>query len=73
MKIKNESASHSVVSDCLQPHPLSMEFLRQGYWSGLPCPSPGDLPDLGFKPGSPALQADSLQSEPPGKSQLCNV
>ena len=48
--------------------PLSMEFSRQEYyWSGLPCPSPGDLPDLGIKPRSPALEADSLLSEPPGK------
>ena len=39
---------------------LSMGFSRQGYWSGLPCPPPGDLPSLGIKPGSPALQADSL-------------
>ena len=38
--------------------PLSMGFSRQEYWSGLPIPSPGDLPDLGVKPGSPALQAD---------------
>ena len=44
--------------------PLSMEFSRQEYWSGLPCPSPGDLPDPGMDPGSPALQADSLPSEP---------
>ena len=42
--------------------PLSMEFSRQEYWSGLPCPSPGDLPDPGIGPGSPALQADSLLS-----------
>ena len=48
--------------------PLSMEFSRQEYWSGLPFPSPGDLPDPGIEPGSPALQADSLPSEPPGKS-----
>ena len=41
-----------------------MEFSRQEYWSGLPFPSPGDLPDLGIKPRSPALQADSLPSEP---------
>ena len=47
--------------------PLSMEFSRQEYWSGLPCPSPRDLPDPGIKPGSPTLQADSLPSEPPGK------
>ena len=45
---------------------LSMEFSRQEYWSGLPFPSPGDLPDPGIKPGSPALQADSLPSEPQG-------
>ena len=36
------------------------------YWSGLPFPSPGDLPDLGIEPGSPALQADTLPAEPPG-------
>ena len=47
--------------------PLSMEFSRQEYWSGLPFPSPGDLPNLGIKPWSPALQADSLPSEPPRK------
>ena len=47
--------------------PLSMEFSRQEYWSGLPFPSTGDLPNPGIKPGSPALQADSLPSEPPGK------
>ena len=44
-----------------------MEFSRQEYWSGKPFPSPGDLPEPGIKPGSPALQADSLLSEPPGK------
>ena len=43
--------------------PLSMEFSRQEYWSGLPFPSPGDLPDIGIAPGSPVLQADSLLSE----------
>ena len=47
--------------------PLSMEFSRQEYWSGLPLPAPGDLPILGTEPGSPALQADSLLSEPQGK------
>ena len=40
--------------------PLSMGFSRQAYWSGLPFPSPGDLPDPGIEPRSPALQADSL-------------
>ena len=46
---------------------LSMGFSRQEYWSGLPFPSPGDLPNPGIKPRSPALQADTLTSEPPGK------
>ena len=42
-------------------------FSRQEYWSGLPCPPPGDLPNPGTEPRSPALQVDSLPSEPPGK------
>ena len=46
-----------------------MGFSRQEYWSGLPFPSPGDLPDPGVKPGSPPLQADSLPYETPGKPQ----
>ena len=46
-----------------------MEFSRQEYWSGLPFPSPGDLPNPGTEPGCPALQADALPSEPPGKPQ----
>ena len=46
----------------------SMGFSRQEYWSGLPFPSPGDLPDPGIKPGFPALEADALTSEPPGKT-----
>ena len=53
--------------------PLSMGFSRQEYWSGLPCPSPGDLPDPGIEPASLvslALQIDSLPTEPPGKSKL---
>jgi len=44
-----------------------MEFSRPEYWNGLPFPSPGDLPNPGIKPRSPALQADSLPAEPPGK------
>ena len=48
--------------------PLSMGFSRQEYWYELPFPSPGDLPNLGIEPGSPALQVDSLSTEPPGKS-----
>ena len=44
---------------------LSMGLSQQGYWSGLPFPSPGDLPNPGTEPGSPTLQADALFSEPP--------
>ena len=47
--------------------PPSMGFSKQEYWSGVPFPSPGHLPDPGIEPGSPALQADALPSEPPGK------
>ena len=47
--------------------PPSMEFSRQECWSGLPFHSPGELPDPGIEPGSPALQAAALLSEPPGK------
>ena len=47
--------------------PLSMEFSRQEYWSGLPCPLPGDFLNAGTEPRSPSLQADSLLPEPPGK------
>ena len=49
--------------------PLSMEFSRQECWSELSFPSPGDLPDPGIEPESPSLQADSLPSEPPGKTK----
>ena len=49
------------------PPGSSVEFPRQEYWSGLPFPSPGDLPHPGIKPVSPALQADSLPTGPPGK------
>ena len=52
--------------DCSQAVSF-MEFSRQEYWTGLPFPSTGDLPNPGIKPGSPTLQADSLPSEPPGK------
>ena len=48
----------------------SMEFSRHEYWSGLPFPSPGDLPNPGIEPGSPALQADTLPSELPGMQNL---
>ena len=53
--------------DCSPQAPLSMGFSRQEYWSGLPCPSPGALPNQGMGPRSSALQADSLLSELPGK------
>ena len=53
--------------------PLSMGFFRQEYWSGLLFPSPGDLSDPGTEPRSPALQADSLPSEPLGKVESANT
>ena len=46
-----------------------MGFPRQEYWSGLPFPSPGDLPDPEIEPGSPKLQVNSLPSEPPGEAK----
>jgi len=49
-----------------------MEFFRQEYWRELRFPSPGDLPDPGIKPRSPALQADALPSEPPGRPFIGN-
>ena len=62
------------MSDSLQPHGLyparllcPWEFSRQEYWNQLSCPPPGDLPKPGIKPRSPALQEDSLPSEPSGK------
>ena len=53
--------------------PLSMGFSRQEYWSELPFPSPGDLPDAGIEPWSPMLWADSLPSKPPGKPYLASI
>ena len=53
--------------------PLSMEFSRQEYWSGLLLPSPGDLPNPGIEPGSPILQTDSLLSEPSAGSIQINT
>ena len=71
--------SCSVVSNSLwspwtvaHQSPLPWGFPRQEYWSGLPCP-PGDLPNPGIKPGSPALQVDSLPSEPRGKPKNTGV
>ena len=72
--------NHLVVSDSLQPHGLQPArlffpwgFSRQEYWSGLPCPPPGALPNAVIKPGSPALQAHSLPSESPGKPKNTGV
>ena len=53
--------------------PPSMGFSRQEYWSGLPFPSPGDLPDPGIEPGSPTFQENALTSEPPGHSFLQGI
>ena len=52
---------------------FSRGFSRQEYWSGLPCPPPGDLPNPGIEPRSPTLQADSLLSEPPGKPKISSL
>ena len=72
--------SCSVMSDSLQPHGLQPSrllcpwgFSRQEYWSELPCPPPGDFPNPGIEPRSPALQADSLLPEPPGKPKNTGV
>ena len=59
--------------DCSPPGSLSVEFSRQEYWSRLLFSSPGDLSDPGIEPKSPALQADSLPSEPPGKPYKVEV
>ena len=68
-EVKWSEVSCSVVSNSLRPHgaPPSVGFSRQECQSGLPFPSPGDLPDPGIKPGFPTLQADALLSEPPGR------
>ena len=70
IKVKVKLLSHVRLCDPVDlahQAPPSMGFSRQEYWSGLPFPSPGDLPDPGIEPRSPALQADALTSEPPGK------
>ena len=59
--------------DSSLPAPQSMGFSRQEYWSGLPFPSPVDLPNPGIEPVSPALEADALTSEPPGEVSPENV
>ena len=72
MKVKSFSHVPLFVTPRTVAHqaPPSMEFSRQEYWSGLPLPSPGNLPDPGIEPVSPTLQADALPAEPPGKLQL---
>ena len=66
--MKSQSVTHSVMANSAtlwtvaHQAPYSMGFSRQEYWSGLPCPPPGDLPNPGIKPRSPILQADSLPS-----------
>ena len=72
MKVKSLSHVRLLVTPWTGAYqaPLSMGFSRQGYWSGLSFPSPGDLPDPGIEPGIPAFQADALTSEPPGKQGL---
>ena len=70
VKVKSEVAqSCPTLCNPMEPYqaPLSMGFPRQEYWSGLPFPSSGDLPDPRIKPRSPTLQADALASEPPGE------
>ena len=88
VKITKASASRSLcamlscseMSDSLQSHGLQPTRLlclqglsRQEYWSGLPYPPPGDLPNPRIEPRSPTLQADSLQSEPPGEPKNTGV
>ena len=53
--------------------PLSMGFFGQEYWSGLPFPSPGDLPDPGIEPASPAFTGGFFTTEPPGKPVFANL
>ena len=66
MKVKSLSRVRLFVTPWTIAHqaPPFTGFSSQEYWSGLPFPSPGDLPDPGMEPGSPALQADALRSEP---------
>ena len=67
MKQLSRARLHNPMDSSLRQAPPSMEFSRQEYWSGLPFPSPGNLPDPGIEPRSPSLQTDVLPSEPPGK------
>ena len=75
MKVKSLSRVQLFATPWTVAHqaPPSMGFSRQEYWSGLPFPSPGDLPHPGIEPRSPALQADTLTSEPPGKPPVRKI
>ena len=72
--------SHSVMPNSLRPHGLHPTrllcpwgFSREDYWSGLPCPSPGDLPNPEAEPRPPTVQVDSLPAEPPGKPTYTHI
>ena len=80
MKSESESVSHSVLSDSLRPPwtvahqgSLSMDFSRQEYWSGVPFPSPQDLPDPGIIPRCPSLQTDSVLFDPDAMSAIISL
>ena len=77
MKVKVKLLSHVQLFATLwtlaRQAPLSMGFSRQEHWSGLPFPSPRDLPNPGIEPQPPELQADALSSEPPGKLESANI
>ena len=75
VKVKSLSRVRLIVNPWTVAYqaPLSMRFSRQGYWSGLPFPAPGDLANPGIEPGSPALQADSLLTELQGKQLTTKV
>ena len=72
VKVKLLSRVRLIVTPWTVPYqvPPSMEFSRQEYWSGLSFPPPGDLPNAGMEPQSPAMKADSLPSEPSGKPKI---
>ena len=72
VKVKSLSRVQLFVTPWTVAHqaPPSMGFSRQEYWSGVPFPSPEDLPNPGIEPRSPELQADALTSEPPGKPRI---
>ena len=70
MKLRSGVRLFAIPWTVLLPGSFIHGFSRQEYWSGLPFSSPGDLPHLRIKPGSPTLQADTLPSEPPEKQEM---